>query len=110
MAKCKVCGEPVTGGVVMHAECLNAVIRSKWISISCLPETPHHGQSEEEDYEWMYSDEVLIFSSYGNQDIFIGILVLDKDGGGWLDRNGSYIKGVTHWMPLPVPPIRKEKA
>ena len=103
MANCKRCGRPVMNGFVIHRECWSDM---SWRdAYDFLPVLNHIGRGED-GYKWFYSDEVLVYSTYNPKEpyIFIGILVSDENGDGWLDRHGSVIRGVTHWMPLPEPP------
>lgn len=46
----------------------------------------------------MEDDEVLFHSKMG------GFHLGEWDGKNWHSSDGTYVAGVTHWMPLPAPP------
>ena len=76
MPTCKICGKPVTTGIVVHAECL-----PQWVSVEDrLPET---------------AQDVIVFD--GRNVTFACKL------GVWYGEFSRAIN-VTHWMPLPEPP------
>ena len=107
MAKCKVCGEPVTNGIVLHSKCWDVLMRTDWFSAKYPPAAIHKGRSEEEDYEWTYSDEVLLYNE--EDGVQIGILVVEPTATTWLLRNGNVMEAM-YWMPLPFPPPKEVQA
>ena len=106
MAKCKVCGEPVTNGIVLHSKCWDVLMRLEWFSTQFPPATPYNGESEEEDYKWTYSDEVLVYDTFDG--IQIARVVDDGDVVSWVARNGNCLDGASHWMPMPIPPEKED--
>lgn len=85
---------------------------SKWISVELTGKPNKDRLPKSSDYK-----EFWINDRYEE-----GVLVTDGDiitigrcietysyPEMWVDINGDRIEGVTHWMPLPEPPVEKTK-
>lgn len=92
MATCKMCGQPVTAGVVCHPECLERP--SGWISVA--DRLPDIGK------------QVLVYDSR-TKDCYTAKLFRDYHGFGWDAIGFAVTISSTRWMPLPEPPGEEGK-
>ena len=75
---------------------------SDWISVKDrLP------QKDDYRYIWAVSRHFIAVLVYSDREISLGMYLSVSNK--WVDNNGDVIDFVTHWMPLPEPPVEKTK-
>lgn len=85
MAKCKFCGKHVVSGSVVHDECL-----PRWIPVT--ERLPEHTKKV-----LVYRPDMVIDYAVTRYDKYLGWINYD------VSMRGEHT--ITHWMPLPTPPM-----